>query len=284
LRSPLPEANYIKEARAIFAVRFPGGNFDDSSWDIRHLRKSQHKKTNARVYFTTYGSIVEPLPARFADIVKAFLLLMGSSGGTMPLRVDAARMLWTAIEKKLGKSNFSWLDVCDQDLLDTEQEMLLHWGAAATNKRCTMLQRMVDTLASAPYVPLAPQDQEALRQYVLGNADLPKNMALIISVDSLPTVWQAMIQPYPAEPLQGFKHYLFYIPGILFQLIIGDGAQDAYPISFNGNSGHPIIMRDVSHMMRNTAREQTAGAKRTQKLEQLTAELDAKGLSIRLGD
>jgi hypothetical protein len=134
-----------------------------------------------------------------------------------------------------------------------------------------------------PYTPLAPEDQEALRQYVLGNANLPKNMALIISVDSLPVVWQAMIQPYPAEPLQDFKHYLFYIPGILFQLLIGDSVQDAYPMSFNGNSNHPIILRDVSHMMRDTARDQTAEAKRPRKLEQLTAELDAKGLSIRLG-
>jgi hypothetical protein len=54
-------------------------------------------------------------------------------------------------------------------------------------------------------------------------------------------------------------------------------------MSFNGNSNHPIILRDVSHMMRDTAREQTAEAKRPRKLEQLTAELDAKGLSIRLG-
>jgi hypothetical protein len=37
-------------------------------------------------------------------------------------------------------------------------------------------------------------------------------------------------------------------------------------------------------MMRNTTREQTAEAKRTQKLEQLPAELDAEGLSIRLGN
>jgi hypothetical protein len=44
------------------------------------------------------------------------------------------------------------------------------------------------------------------------------------------------------------------------------------------------LLRIVSHMRRNTTREQTADAKRTQNLEQLTAELDAKRLSIRLGE
>jgi len=175
----------------------------------------------------------------------------------------------------------------DRALYDTASnpeinvEKFMHFGISVFYKGSVHPWKNGTT---GPYMPLAPEDQEALRQYVLGDADLPKNMALIISVDSLPVVWQAMIQPYPAEPLQGFEHYVFYISGILFQLLIGDGVQDAYPVSFNGNPNHPIIVRDVSHMMRNTAREQTAEAKRPHKLEQLTAELDAKGLSIRLGD
>jgi hypothetical protein len=134
-----------------------------------------------------------------------------------------------------------------------------------------------------PYLKLAPEEQEALRQYLLGLADLPKNMALSVTVDSLPVVWQGMIQPYRAEPLGGFKRYVFYIPGIFFQLLIGDGVQDAVP-NFSADPKHLILVEDVSHPMRNTAREQTANAKRTEKLEKTTAEIDAKGLRIRLGD
>jgi hypothetical protein len=54
--------------------------------------------------------------------------------------------------------------------------------------------------------------------------------------------------------------------------------------NFSADPRHLILVEDVSHQMRNTAREQTANAKRTEKLEKTTAEIDAKGLSIRLGD
>jgi hypothetical protein len=83
---PEQEAKYIDEGRTVFRALFPTGDFDASSWDIRHLRVSRHKSTNTRVYFTKYGSTVEPLPPRFAQIVKAYLVLALSSGGTMPLR------------------------------------------------------------------------------------------------------------------------------------------------------------------------------------------------------
>jgi hypothetical protein len=130
---------------------------------------------------------------------------------------------------------------------------------------------------------LAPEELEALRQYLLGLAELPKNMALTVTVDSLPVVWQAMIQPYQAEPLGGFNRYVFYIPGVFFQLLIGDGVQDVVP-NFSADPRHLILVEDVSHPMRNTAREQTADAKRTEKLEKTTAEIDAEGLSISLGE
>jgi hypothetical protein len=134
-----------------------------------------------------------------------------------------------------------------------------------------------------PFLKLLPEEQEALRRYLLGLAELPKNMALCVTVDSLPVVWQGMIQPYRTDPLRGFKRYVFYIPGILFQLLIGDGMQDVVP-NFSADPRHLILVEDVSHPMRNTAREQTANAKRPEKLEKTTAEIDSRGLSIRLGD
>jgi hypothetical protein len=115
MMSPICELKYIEEGRIAFATRFPNGNFDDNSWDIRHLRESQHKKSNARVYFTRHGSLVDPLPTCFSQVIKAFLLLMDSSGGTMPLRVDVARM--KAIEKRSKEAHFSWNDLCEEDLL-----------------------------------------------------------------------------------------------------------------------------------------------------------------------
>src|SRR5882724_3740370 len=101
-----------------------------------------------------HGSLVDPLPTCFSQVVKAFLLLMDSSAGTMLLRVDAARMLWKAIEKRRKEAHFSWNDLCEDDLLEAEQQMLQRWGAAATYKRCRTLQHMVNTLAAAPYGPV----------------------------------------------------------------------------------------------------------------------------------
>jgi hypothetical protein len=73
------------------------------------------------------------------------------------------------------------------------------------------------------------KEVDGLRSYLLGKADLPENMALCVTVDSLPVVWQAMIQPYRIEPLRGLKRYLFCISGIAFQLWIGENVRDIVP-------------------------------------------------------
>jgi hypothetical protein len=182
---PEQEAKYIDEGRTVFRALFPTGDFDASSWDIRHLRVSRHKSTNTRVYFTKYGSTVEPLPPRFAQIVKAYLVLALSSGGTMPLRADGARMLWEALEARYGHNPalFKWEDVSEDDLLQTEQQMLLHWGKGSTYKRFVTLQHMLQVLAAASYGPIlrpisiTPRTprQEDFERYTLEGRALRQN-------------------------------------------------------------------------------------------------------------
>jgi len=135
-----------------------------------------------------------------------------------------------------------------------------------------------------PYIQMEPDEIDALRQYLLGKADLSKTMALCVTVDSAPVVWQAMNEPYPAEPLQGFKRYVFYVPGIFFQLCIGDGVQDIIPTCINGSSDGAVLYENVSISMRNTAREELKEAERPQKLLNMVADLEKSGLSVRLGD
>jgi hypothetical protein len=182
--TPIPahERQYIEQARALFDELYPNGDFDDCSWDIRHLRASQHKVTNARVYFTKYGGTTDPLPPRFADVVKAYLLLSRATAGTMPLRSDAARMLWKALQMRLGSSSdrFVWDAVSEEDVLEAEQQMLNHWGRAATYKRCTMLQQMLRVLAAAPHgaivrpisVTFRTPRQEDFERYTLEGQEL----------------------------------------------------------------------------------------------------------------
>jgi integrase len=182
MQVPFSEEQYIAYARAVFRTRFPNGEFDHFSWDIRHLRPSQHKRTNARVYFTKYGSTTEPLPPRFAPIVKAYLLLEHASPGTMPLRADVARMLWRAIETRYCQlpESFAWSDLTEEDVLKTERQMLKSWSKGTTYKRCTMLQTMLDSLAAAPYGPIIrpirvvfrTARQEDFERYTLEGQDL----------------------------------------------------------------------------------------------------------------
>jgi len=48
------EAAYERQGRALFSTLFRGCGYDFEAprWDIRHLRTSQHKKTNSQVHFT----------------------------------------------------------------------------------------------------------------------------------------------------------------------------------------------------------------------------------------
>jgi len=66
---------------------------------------------------------------------------------------------------------------------------------------------------------MPPEEIEALRLYLLGKAGLPKTMALCVTIDSAPVIWQAMNEPYRAEPLLGFKRYVFYVPGVFLSAL-----------------------------------------------------------------
>jgi len=135
-----------------------------------------------------------------------------------------------------------------------------------------------------PYILMEPEEIDALRQYLLGNGDLPKTMALGVTVDSAPVVWQAMIEPYPIEPILGLKRYLFYVPGIAFQLFIGEDAQEKAPTCINTSPDGQVMYENISLTMRNTGRVELKDVERPQKLLDMMADLEKKGLSVRLGD
>jgi hypothetical protein len=195
-------------------------------------------------------------------------------GGPFPLRERLKKQ--TPVEKT---ADWELYETSSNPEIDVDK--LTHFGIGVFYKGAV---HPWSNGTTEPYLKLEREEQEALRQYLLGRADLPKNIALCVTVDSLPIVWQSMIQPYRAEPFLGFKRYVFYIPGVFFQLLIGNEVRDVIPTNFNGNPRHSILVEAVSRPMRNTAREQTASAKRTEKVDKTTAEIDAKGLSIRLGD
>ncbi len=138
--------------------------------------------------------------------------------------------------------------------------------------------------SSEPYMPMEADDVEALRLYLLGKAVLPKNVVVCVTVDSLVVPLQSMNEPYRMADKDGFKRYVFYIPGVFFQLFVGDGGETAMPACFSVHPTRPVLVENVSISVRNTGREQLANARRTNKLDEIVKDVEARGKSIRLGD
>jgi hypothetical protein len=135
-----------------------------------------------------------------------------------------------------------------------------------------------------PYILMEPEVIDALRHYLLGKADLPKTVALGVTVDSAPVVWQAMVEPYPIAPVLEVQRYLFYVPGIAFQLFVGKDAQDKISTCINGSPDGQVMYENISLTMRNTGRVELKDAEQPQKLMNMMADLEKKGLNVRLGD
>jgi len=135
-----------------------------------------------------------------------------------------------------------------------------------------------------PRIDLSEGETAALRLNLLGQADLPKNLALCITIDSSPVVFPAMIDPYRAES-PNFRWFVFYVPGLFAQLLIGKGVQETLAANcINSNPLGPVLIEDVSKPMRNKMRGELNSARKTKKLIETTDEIEKRGLSIRLGD
>ena len=125
---------------------------------------------------------------------------------------------------------------------------------------------------------------DALRLYLLGQADIPKNIALCVSVDSAPTRLLGMLDPYQCSN-PNFKKFCLFVPGVFFQLFIGVGVQEALAAScVNANPRSPIIVEELSKVVRRIMREKSAAARKTRKLLATTAEIAERGLNVKLGD
>ena len=159
---------------------------------------------------------------------------------------------------------------------------LMHFGAGIFYKAAVHSWVKDGT---KPRIELGRDDTEALRLNLLGRGDLPKHMTLCITVDSATVVWQSFVEPYRAENHEELARYVFYVPGIFTQLIVGESAQEVAKTScINANDLRPVLFENVSISMRNTAREMAANARKTKKLDATTQEIEKRGLSVRLGD
>ncbi len=138
--------------------------------------------------------------------------------------------------------------------------------------------------AGGPPVLNLGEYAECLRLFLHGDAGLPDEVAVLVSLDDAPKRLIGFIEPYRVQT-QLLNGYCFFVPGMVVNLHTGAGAQQAYMAQcLNGNPDHPIMVEELSKLMRNTSRIQSANARKSKKLLENQQEVEKRGLSICLGE
>jgi hypothetical protein len=164
--------------------------FDQSKWDVRGLRDRSTTSANSTLYFTRHGTLDQPLPSAYGDIVKSWLILDRRSVGNMSRRLDAARILWEAIERRRkGKGEaFTWQNFSEEDLSQAELLMRASWSESTTYKMIVSLVVLTRFLAARGvcrplyYTPQTPRVEDFNRHTIYGQQErrdrLPTDAAL----------------------------------------------------------------------------------------------------------
>ena len=182
----------LAAAREKFAadLRTDVAVFGQPSWDVRGLRDRGTVRANPTLYFTQRGTLDQPLPTAYGDIVKCWLILDRRSVSNMSRRLDAVRVLWDAIRgRRSGKSEaFAWQSFSEEDLSQAELLMRASWSDATTYKLIVSLLVFARFLAARGicrplyYTPQTPRVEDFNRHTISGQQErrdrLPTDAAL----------------------------------------------------------------------------------------------------------
>ena len=164
--------------------------FDQPSWDVRGLRDRGTIRGNPTLYFTQRGTVDQPLPAAYGDVVKCWLILDRRSVANMSRRLDAAKILWDAIQRRRkGKPEaFTWRNFSEEDLSQTELLMRTSWSDSTTYKLIVSLLVFARFLAARAicrplyYTPQTARVEDFNRHTISGQQErrdrLPTDAAL----------------------------------------------------------------------------------------------------------
>jgi hypothetical protein len=164
--------------------------FDQPAWDVSGLRDRGTTRQNPTLYFTQRGTLDQALPVAYGDIVKCWLILDRRSVANMSRRLDAARILWEAIQRRRnGKPEaFVWQNFSEEDLSQAELLMRANWSDSTTYKLIIRLLVFARFLASRGicrplyYTPQTPRVEDFNRHTISGQQErrdrLPTNAAL----------------------------------------------------------------------------------------------------------
>lgn len=198
---PAANSELLAIAREKFAADFSGKdhNFDALVWHIKPLRDRSTSRANSNLYFTRYGTLDQPLPSLYADVVKSWLILeLRSSARTMCTKLDTARLLWEAILRRLSSKpeTFRWERFCEEDLRQAEILMTEKWRSSTTYKRAVWLVAFAQFLASRSicrplsYAPQTPRSDDFSRYTIAGQEERMALMPSKAALEGLADIYQ----------------------------------------------------------------------------------------------
>ena len=177
-REPAAVRRLIASAREALPREFgpSAPDFDSVCWDVRAWCDRQISHSNPRVYFTRWGTTEDPLPDSFASVVKSWLILAPGSAKHLASRLDAARMLWEAVQsrRKKDSSGFQWSSLCTEDLSQTENFMRETLAPNTVYKRIVLLIVLTRFLSARHicrplcYTPQSPRVEDWNRHTIAG--------------------------------------------------------------------------------------------------------------------
>lgn len=164
--------------------------FGKPSWNVSGLRDRSTIRENPTLYFTQRGTLDQPLPDVYGDIVKCWLILERRSVRNMSRRLDAARILWEAIQRRRKRrlEAFAWQTFSEEDLSQAELLMRASWSDSTTYKMIVSLLVFARFLSARGlcrplyYTPQTPRVEDFNRHTISGQQErrdrLPTDAAL----------------------------------------------------------------------------------------------------------
>ncbi|MCU1310958.1 MAG: hypothetical protein JWO20_2083 [Candidatus Angelobacter sp.] len=122
-----------------------------------------------------------------------------------------------------------------------------------------------------PRLQLGPYT-ELIRQFVIGDAAFPENVALSLHVLSPPAKAFTFFQPYQGAARGSFRVSAFYVPGMEFTLSVGKRIPiEIMRTAVSTAPDHAILAHDFSGQMHEMYKRLSGKAKKSKKLVQLLA-------------
>ncbi|MFZ0547513.1 MAG: hypothetical protein WAM60_18850 [Candidatus Promineifilaceae bacterium] len=119
-------------------------SFADMVWNVGTLLRRFTATENIYLHFTYHSSLEKPLPEKYANVIKSWLLLSDASARSMEESLRAARKLWRTLEQRRGQTAvpFSWHTLCEEDIRQTELWMQERYAQATVYSSINTLLKL----------------------------------------------------------------------------------------------------------------------------------------------